>query len=188
MDNPFGVVRATPADEQAIYDCLVKLHQENGFYPMNHDKVKDAIMRATRGGTPAAIIGLIKSPKGEIEALIWLILSDAIWYSDYLSWNERLLFVMPEHRRSTHAKRLVQFAKWCSDAMSDSLPKEPGQQTEIPLIIGIHTFKALEAKMRLYQRQFQQIGATFMHRLVPPDAYNQRHVEPHKPNGRVEVQ
>lgn len=187
MDNPFGVVRATPADEQAIFETLEKLHSENGMWPMNHDKVMAAIRVATRGGMPAAIIGLIKGKDGEIEGMIWLILQDS-WYSDYLSWNERLLFVVPEHRRSSHAKNLVQFAKWCSDTMSDNLPKQPGQQTEIPLIIGILTFKALEPKMRLYQRQFKQVGATFMHRLVPPEARNQRHVEPHKPNGLTEVQ
>lgn len=186
MENPFGVTRATKADEDAIFDCLTKLHDENGMWPMNPERVKKEIITATRGGLPAAIIGLIKGKTGEIEAMVWLILAES-WYSDYLVWNERLLFVMPDHRRTTHAKRLVQFAKWCSDAMSDNLPKGDGQQNEIPLIIGIQTFKALEPKMRLYQRQFKQIGATFMHRLVPPEAYNQRHVEPKKLEGQPEA-
>lgn len=179
MDNPFGVIRATRADEDAIFECLTKLHGENGMWPMNNDKVWAQIKVATRAeGNGFQIIGLIKGDTGNIEGLIWLLLTDS-WYSDFISFNERLLFVVPECRRSTHAKQLVQFAKWCSDRMSDTLSKDEGQQQEIPLIIGIQTFKALEQKMRLYQRQFKQVGATFMHRMVPADAFNQRHIEPH---------
>lgn len=179
-ENPFGVVRATQADEDAIFEVLCALHEENGMWPMNPVRVREEICKATRGSARPAIIGLIKGETGAIEGLVWLLLTDS-WYSDWVSWCERLLFVVPEHRRSTHAKRLVQFAKWCSDAMSEQLRKDGGgEQKEIPLIIGIQTFKALEPKMRLYQRQFSQIGATFMHRMVPKSAFNQRRIEPHK--------
>lgn len=176
MDNPFGVTKATQADEAAIFSVLCRLHEENGMWPMNPAKVHGAIQEATRGQSPA-IIGLIKNEAGEIEGIVWILLQDA-WYSDWVSFCERLLYVVPEHRRSTHAKRLAQFAKWCSDAMSEKLPKAEGQQQEIPLIISIMTLKALEQKMRLYQRQFHQIGAMFMHRLVPNTAFNQRRIEP----------
>lgn len=181
MDNPFNVVKATREDEDAIFAVLCRLHEENGMWPMNSEKVRREIENATRAGSEPAIIGLIKSPSGEIEGMVWLLLQDS-WYSDWVSFCERLLFVIPEFRRTTHAKRLVQFAKWCSDAMTERLPKQDGQQMEVPLIIGIQTFKALEAKMRLYQRQFSQIGATFMHRMVPTTAFNQRHIE-HKTTG-----
>lgn len=181
-ENPFGVVRATAADEDAIFSALCALHEENGMWPMNPIRVKEEIQKATRGSSRPAIIGLIKGKDGTIEGMVWLLLTDS-WYSDWVSWCERLLFVMPEHRRSTHAKRLVQFAKWCSDIMSEQLINANGEQKEIPLIIGIQTFKALEPKMRLYQRQFKQIGATFMHRLVPLNAFNQRHIEPRKLEG-----
>lgn len=174
MDNPFGVVRATPAHDEAIFKVLKGLHSENGMWPMNEEKVRLEIYRTT-AGIQTGVIGLILSDTGEIEGLVWLMLQDS-WYSDWYSWNERLLYVVPEHRRSTHAKRLAQFAKWCSDAMSEQIKNLGEAQTEIPLIIGIMTFKALEPKMRLYQRQFKQIGATFMHRAVPPDAYNQKRV------------
>ena len=179
IENPFGVVKAGPQDEEAIFACLSKLHAENGMWPMNPDKVRKEIAFATQGGAAPSIIGLIKGPKG-IEGIVWLLMSDD-WYTDWVRFNERLLYVLPEHRRSTHAKRLVQFAKWCSDEVSAKLPKEPGQQDEIPLLIGINTFKALESKMRLYQRNFQQVGALFSYRLVPMDLepYNQRHVAPH---------
>ena len=175
-DNPFGVVRATYGDEEAIFNVLCRLHAENGMWPMNPEKVRGQIENATRNVEPS-IIGLIKSADGKIEGLVWILLQDA-WYSDWVSFCERLLYVIPECRRSTHAKRLAQFAKWCSDTMSDALPKADGQQKEVPLIISIMTLKALEQKMRLYQRQFHQIGAMFMHRLVPDTAFNQRHIPP----------
>ena len=179
LENPYGVMKAGLGDEEAIFSTLCRLHEENGMWPMNPEKVRNEIILSTRGGSIGSIIGLIKGKTGTIEGIVWLLLSDT-WYTDWVSFNERLLYVVPEFRRSTHAKRLVQFAKWCSDQVTDKLPKGPGQQDEIPLLIGINTFKALEPKMRLYQRQFQQIGALFSYRLVPTTLgpYNQRHIEP----------
>ena len=175
-ENPFGVVRATPDDEDAIYRVLCRLHGENGMWPMNPEKVLRELRMTTRAEVPS-IIGLIKGDKGVIEGIVWLVMSDD-WYTDWVRFNERLLYVPPEHRQSAHAKRLVQFAKWCADEVTAKLPKDPGQQQEIPLLIGINTFKQLEPKMRLYQRNFQQIGALFSYRLVPMELepYNQRHV------------
>ena len=176
-ENPFGVIRATPEHEDAIFRVLCSLHDENAVCPMVPEKVKQEIECATRGSKDEpAIIGLILGEDKSIEGIVWLTLQP-LWYSDWYFLVERLLFVVPEHRRSTHAKRLAQFAKWCSDTMSANLNGPEGSQKEIPLIIGIMTFKSLEPKMRLYQRQFKQIGATFMHRMVPPTTFNQRHVE-----------
>ena len=50
LDNPYGVIKAGPGDEEAIFECLCRLHEENGMWPMNPDKVKQEIEFATKGG------------------------------------------------------------------------------------------------------------------------------------------
>lgn len=177
MDNPHGVIRATPEYDEAIFKVLCRLHEENGMWPMNEEKVRLTIYNATHGSpTQPMIIGLILGEDKSIEGLVWLVLTDS-WYTDFYCWMEKLLYVTPEHRRSTHAKRLVEFAKWCSDTTSERLKDGDGPQKEIPLVIGIMTYKSLLPKMRLYQRQFKQTGAMFMHRMVPDDAFNQKRIE-----------
>lgn len=176
-ENPSGVVRAVPADEIHIFETLKRLHEENGMWPMNEKLVQEEIMKATRGSkTEPAVIGLLRGEKGDIQGMVWLLLVSP-WYSDWYYWSERLLYVVPEHRRSTHAKRLIAFAKWCADSMTEGVKNADGEQKEIPLLIGIQTFKSLEPKMRLYQRSFNQVGALFQYRLVPQTTFNQRHVE-----------
>lgn len=184
--NPFGVELATPSDEAEIFAVLQRLHTENGMWPMNAEKVRGEISNATRRnpGQPS-VIGLLRDrPDSAIEGMVWLMLTDG-WYTDWVHWNERLLYVIPECRRSTHSKRLAGFAKWISDVMTEQWQRAqrgkvqaPDAQPEVPLIIGIMTDHNLEAKMRLYQRQFSQIGAIFMHRLVPRTSYNQKRVIP----------
>lgn len=177
-ENPSGIIKAGPGDEREIFDVLTRLHEENGMWPMNPMLVEAEIMKATRGSkTEPAVIGLLRGgEKKEIEGMVWLLLVSP-WYSDWYYWMERLLFVLPEHRRSTHAKRLIAFAKWCADTMTDGVKDAGGAQTEVPLMIGIQTFKSLEPKMRLYQRSFNQVGALFQYRLVPKATFNQRKVE-----------
>lgn len=166
MENTFGVRRALPVDEQRVYDHLMILHSENGLAPVDENKVWTEIRQATHGD--GGIIGLIEGPKG-IEGSIGLKLS-SFWYTSQIHWEERWVYVCADYRRTTHAKRLIGFAKWCADEMT----KHAG--VPVNLYVGIMTFKALEPKMRLYQRSFQQIGALFIHGEKPDDAFNQRNV------------
>jgi hypothetical protein len=179
--NPHGVIVAQPEDEEAIYEQIKLLHKENGMWPLSERKVWETIRAATRGeGTTKKIIGLIKGSDGKIEGSICLTFSDC-YYSDWWHWVEQWLYVGEPYRRSPHAKRLVQFAKWCSDMMSNELAGKEGGQPEVPLIVGILTMDRLEPKMRLYQRAgLQQCGAWFMHRGIPDGVRNQRHLN----NGR----
>ena len=177
VGNPGDILKATQGDEDAIFAVLCRLHEENGLWPMNEKKVRGEIEKATRGDKiQPSIIGLIRGADKGIEGIVWLML-DTPWYGDWYYWSERLVYVVPEHRRSTHVKRLLTFAKWCADQMSAGIADAGEPQKEVPLMIGIQTFKALEPKMRLYQRTFKQVGAQFQYRLVPTTSFNQKRVE-----------
>lgn len=171
MRNPFGVRHARPGDEDQVYDHLMILHSENGLAPVSEAKVRGEIRCATRG--EGNIIGLIDGPprdgKPAIEASIGMRLG-TFWYTDKFHWEEMWIFVHPRYRRSNHAQRLIGFAKWCRDEIS----RQAGE--DINLYVGILTLKQVEPKLRLYQRSFPQVGATFAYGVVPEGAFRQRRV------------
>lgn len=157
-ENFAGVRMARPEDEESVYALLMQLHAENGLSPVSEQKTRAMIRRATQ--KDGGIIGLIEGKDG-IEASVGLLLTQW-WYSEAWHLEEMWTFVHPDHRRTTHAKRLIEFAKWASDRMG------------VPLLMGILTRDRLAPKLRLYQRQIPQVGALFVHGALPADAFNQR--------------
>lgn len=147
------VTLATPEDEEDIFDFLMELHAENALFPVSPDKVRQAIRHATdrKGG----IIALIRGDDGRIEASLGAVI-DPWWYTIAPSLNEVWNYVRPDCRRTTHAKRMIEFAK------------ELGVKLGIPLFLGIISTERTEAKMRLYRRQLEPIGGIFTHGLRRP--------------------
>ncbi len=148
-DTFSGVRLATQADEGPIFDLLVMLYEENALFQMASAKVRATIEHATRG--KGGLIGLIDGktgPEGSVGMAI-----EQFWYSDQSVLVEHWNFVHPKHRKTTHAKRLIEFAKWCSDRL------------ELPLVMGIMSSVRTEAKVRLYRRQMPLLGAFFGHGL-----------------------
>lgn len=146
-DKPPNVRIAIPGDEDAIFKIFTMAHAENGMGDMDERRVKDTLAFATR--RQGGVIGVIDGPDG-LEGCIFMLLSQW-WYSNGWHWEELINFVHPDHRRSTHAKNLIEFAKWWAEQM------------KMPLFIGILTTQRLEAKVRLYQRQLTHGGAVFYH-------------------------
>lgn len=156
-----GVRIAGPQDEAALLSVLTLLHQENGLSPMSTEKVIRMIKHAT--GQQGGIIGVIDGEHG-IEATIGMTISQW-WYTDEYHLEEIWNFVHPDYRRTTHAKRLLEFAKWTSERLN------------LRLLCGVLSVKRLEGKMRLLQRQLPQIGALFMSGNLPTDRYDQKRVQ-----------
>ncbi len=127
------------------------LHEENGVFRMEDRKVRAHMARAwNRDG---GLIGIIGEP-GKPEGCIFLNL-DTAWYSDEIFLEEMLNFVHPDHRRTTHAKELVSWAKRMADAIG------------VPLMIGIISNARTQEKIRLYRRQLgEPAGAFFLYRAV----------------------
>lgn len=143
------VRKAGIQDEDELMAMCRALHEENGMFKMNEDKVRGALRRAfTNTG---AIIGALGEP-GKIEGSIYLLISN-FWYSDEWHLEELWSFVLPQYRRSSNAKDLISFAKRCSDELG------------IPLVIGVISNERTAAKVALYQRQLDKpAGAFFLHR------------------------
>lgn len=158
-----GVRAARPGDENDILQLALMLHKENGMMKLDSEKVMGIIKRAT-SGEDGYIIGVIDGPEG-LEGAVCLVIA-AMYYTAENHLEELWNFVHPAHRRTTHAKRLIEWSKWCADQLS------------VPLLIGIVTRDRLVPKMRLYQRQLPQIGALFLHGKVPSDQFNQRNIDP----------
>ena len=167
-----GVRIAGPSDEQAIFDLLLKLYQENALLPIDETKVWAQIRGATEGGKNGifGICGVIDGPAG-IEAAIGLVMSQ-FWYTSAWHLNEIYWFVVPERRQSTHAKRLVEFAKWTAERLG------------MPLLLGVVTRDRLLPKMRLLNRQAPQVGALYMSGLPDLDTFNQRTIDDVPPDPR----
>lgn len=142
-----GIGFAQPEDEDDIFELLILLHSENGIFTVDEPKVREFIRQGTekRGG----IIGTIRGEE-RVEASVGLVL-DQWWYSTDWCLSERWCFVHPDYRKTKHAQRLIEFAKWSADRL------------EVPLQMGIMSTSRTEAKERLYRRQLKHIGGYFMH-------------------------
>lgn len=133
-----GRARIVQRDEEDnVMELCRKLHDENGMFKMNDDKVRAMMARAfdRQGGILAGI-----GEPGKLEGLLYLLLS-SFWYSTDPHWEELFLYVMPEHRKSRNAVELLRFAKWCAD------------KSDFPLFIGILSNQSTERKELLYERQ-----------------------------------
>lgn len=150
--NFSGVRLASIEDIDSIFDFLIELHYENGMFKMNSKKVMLQLqtMLDPVKGNPG-IIGVIDGQNG-LEASIGMTI-DKWWYTDENSLNEKWNFVHPKHRKTTHAKRLIEFAKWCSEVTGN------------PLLMGIISTEKTEAKIRLYRRQLDFVGGFFSYGL-----------------------
>lgn len=151
--RPQTVRAAVPADAAAIYALLCAAHAENGWFSMNQDKVRALIAQLTPPPphlAPWGIIGVIDDGAGGLAGAVAAVI-DSFWYSDESYVSERFCFVREDCRRSTHAKDLIQFAKYFADAL------------HLPLELGVLSTTRTEAKMRLYRRQLKQVGGYFAH-------------------------
>jgi hypothetical protein len=146
------VRKARPADRATILEICEQNHRENGQFSLSMPKVEHMIDRAF--GKKDAIIGLVGRDK--IEGLIVLLIAQ-FWYTEDWCLEEVLNYVLPEYRRSTHAKDMIAFAKRCSEEIG------------IPLVIGVVSNERTKAKIELYRRQLgDPSGGYFIHRPANP--------------------
>lgn len=149
INRPGNVRIACRKDEDEIFNLLCSLYEENAMATIDKDKVWRMIHKGTRDKT--AIIGVIDGLK-TLAATVALLPSQW-WYSSEYQLEEIWNYVTPENRKSTYAKDMIQFAKWCSEEWG------------IPVLMGILSNKRTEAKIGLYSRQIQHVGALFVHNL-----------------------
>lgn len=153
------VVRlARPQDEDAIFELLIVMHEENGLFEMDEDAVRNMLRHVVDNQN--GVIGVIGGKSG-IEAAICLTI-DKLWYAKTWCLNDVFNFVAPQYRRSTRAKSLINFAKKYSDEIG------------IPLFMGIVSNVRTEAKIKLLERQMRKAGAFFIYNYE--DEKHERHM------------
>ncbi len=144
--KPDDVRLAEPADRPALVELTTMLHGENGLFSLSLKK-RDALLDRyyNHEGSIIGVIGDVGKP----VASIYLCLTQPE-YTDEWGVVEVWAHVHPDHRRSTHAKHLTEYAKFISTEM------------HLPLLIGILSNQRTEAKVRLYERAFDRVGAYFI--------------------------
>jgi GNAT superfamily N-acetyltransferase len=144
------VRRATEKDEEELVAMCRELHRENGMFPADEHRAR-AYLEKAFGDKGGAIIGVIGPPGGKLQGAIYLLIS-TFWYTWDWHLEELFSYVRPQYRRTDNARKLVRFAKRCSE------------ETELPLFIGVMSRTRTKAKVRLYEREFADpIGAFFFY-------------------------
>lgn len=153
--KPANVRIAGPSDEVAIFELLKMDHEECGrFAPLDVAKLQNIIMHGTR--RKGGIVSVIDGPNGKPVA-VQILTTEEWWWSKQRFISKIADFVHPDHRQSTHAAHLIQFAKWVTDQWS----AEFGYQMYLlPAVLGT---KKVKEKVRLYSRHVTQAGAFFLY-------------------------
>jgi len=152
MLKTIPVRKARPEDRDTILRICEQNHAENGQFSLAMPKVEAMVDRAF--SKKGAIIGVVGREK--IEGIIILLIAQ-FWYTEDWCLEEVMNFVLPEYRRSTHAKDMIAFAKRCSDDIG------------IDLVIGVVANERTKAKIELYRRQLgDPVGGYFIHHPAHP--------------------
>lgn len=148
---------ASAVDEDRIYDVLMALHRDNPVDVYDPARVREQIAKgASQAKEWGGLIGVVDSPSGdEIIASIG-IFPNRPWFSDTWNLYELWLFVHPAYRHNGLETDLFAFAIDYRRRMSQALGKE------IRLFSSVTSLKRLAAKIRLWSRFGQMIGATFV--------------------------
>lgn len=166
---------ARPEDEAEIMEMTRRLHQENGLFSLNENKVRDIVKRYyDRSGVTIGVIG----ETGKIEGSICLLFSE-MYYTDDWHLAELWNHVLEEYRKSRNAHALIDFGMRSANTIG------------VPLITGIITNKRMAEKVRLYRRMlgtpagaFFVYNATWRNASEPTTEDFWRSVE-HEPRKRI---
>jgi len=136
-------------DLPGIMALMKEACEENSQHEYDESKVFNIVRRHyDKMGAMVAVIGDVGKPLAYVLSVL-----DEIWYAPpgTMQLLELSLYVSPEHRKSNYAKQLMQFSKQASEGLA------------VDLTIGVFSNSRTEAKVRLYQRQFKQVGAYFLY-------------------------
>jgi hypothetical protein len=155
-EKPATVRAAVPADEAALLELLMLDVKENAeqVAPPDEGRIMAHIMHCTR--RKGGIAGVIDGPDGKPVACN-LLVNCQWWWSNSWYYQELVLFVHPEHRKSNHLRDLLNFQRWVSDAQTK------GFGYRVYLMCGVLGVSHVREKIMLYRRKFRQAGAVFVY-------------------------
>ena len=154
--RPANVRIAVEKDERAVFDLLIKDLEENAtkIAPINRDRVAAHLMTATR--RKGGVCGVIDGPDGKPVA-VTLMAPHQWWWSSAFYFQEVVLYVDPDHRKSKYATDLLNFERW----WTDNFTQQFGYRTW--LMCGVTALKRGREKAVLYRRRFAQVAWGFLY-------------------------
>lgn len=161
ISYPHLVRRATPDDIDSLLLFVPQVLEETSLQPISMVKIEQLIEKCCHQKS-GSIAGIIDSEDG-VAASVGLSFCEsetsdvpfikAIWCGLHPSIRKQP--VNPNDPRGHYGRTLFEFARWCHA----NLEKAAGHP--IVLTFDLATRNMLSAKMRLYQRNLQQVGASF---------------------------
>jgi hypothetical protein len=159
-EKPDTVRIAGPQDEEAILDLIIDDLKANAEHiaPIDDSKVMEHIRSGTRrrGG----IVAVIDGP-GKVPVAVTILVPCQWHWSQGWFYQELVNYVHPDHRKSRHIDDLLNFSRWAVDEQSRSFG------ARVYLLCGVLGAWRVRAKIALYRRRFQQIGAAFLYPAPP---------------------
>lgn len=147
---PPSVRIAILSDRDDLFAFFWEAHEEMNYATKSEDKIKATIWTATTV-RKNPVFGIIRGRNG-IEAAIGLYYSEW-WFSNQPILMSFTFYVHPDHRKTTHAADLREFAGWFAE------------QIEMPLVL-VHWGDQNSRKARLFQKDTNQIGGMFARGLM----------------------
>ena len=122
-------------------------HNEDGIGSFDEIAVRATVRRGIYRDW--SYVGVIRENK-RLVASVGLFVG-GFWYSDEWHITDFWNFVMPEYRKSTHAKNLLLFSKWVSDQLGKPLVMAKIENCETAQLV------------KLYERQLPKSGGLFIY-------------------------
>jgi GNAT superfamily N-acetyltransferase len=146
-----------PADEDAVFEAMRQMHSlaESGFrhqdgkpFAFSESKVRNSVRAALVHYE--SWIGIAEV--NERAAGVVMLALSTPFYSESPYLAEQTLFVLPEYRGTSCARRLLEFSKALSAALN------------LPLAIAVMSADRTETKTKLYERALGQkaSGSVFL--------------------------
>ena len=155
MSSPSVVRIATIEDLPEIWRLFRMGFFENSIFSLSHRKALWHIKRALEpekiapnDGGMRGVIGVIGPPEA-LEAAAFLTIA-SFWYTEELHIEEYIVLVDEDHRKSDHAKTMINWMK------------QQANEVGLTLVTGILSNHRTEAKCRLYGRMLPKAGEFFV--------------------------
>lgn len=157
MTVPSVVRIAEPQDRDEVWRLFLQLHQENALFTLAPHKVDYMVQRCLFAAAippydtgPRGVIGVIGAP-GSLEALALVTIGE-FWYTTDKHLEEYLVYVDQKHRKSHHARALIDWMK------------RQAELAGIPLLTGVISNERTKAKCKLYGRMLPKVGEFFFYK------------------------
>lgn len=159
VEAPASVRLATIRDEPAILDLLLEDLDENAtkVAAISVSRIMAQIHMGTR--QKGGFVGVIDDADGQPIAVAILIPTEW-WFSQSVFLQEVVLFVSSAARKGNAGRDLLQWECWMAGRMTDDL----GYQ--IFVLAGVTATQRGSAKMRLYGRKMNQVGAFYVYPAI----------------------